>query len=175
MSIFGSLRKAGINYRIGELRITRPLVVEAGITLPVGIGNIYYLDITNGADTNNGLSPSKAFKTLAKAYAALTTLKNDVLAILYHGDAVALTAAFTWAKSSCHLVGVGGPQGGITKGVPISITSATATGLFVVSGDNNTFHNMHISVSIVEYIKDLVNPALGYGIVDSIELKYVAK
>jgi len=145
MSIFGSLRKAGINYRPGQLRITRPLVVEAGITLPVGIGTVYYLDPTNGADTNDGLSPSQAFATLAVAYAALTTLKNDALVILYHGDAVALTAAFTWAKSSCHLIGVGGPQGGITKGVPITMTSATATGLFVVSGDNNTFHNIHWS------------------------------
>ncbi|KKL66738.1 hypothetical protein LCGC14_2141990, partial [marine sediment metagenome] len=32
-----------------------------------------------------------------------------------------------------------------TKGVPITMTSATATGLFVVSGDNNTFHNIHWS------------------------------
>jgi len=58
---------------------------------------------------------------------------------------VALTAAFTFAKSSCHIIGVGGPQGGITKGAPITMTSATATGLFVVSGDNNTFHNIHWS------------------------------
>ncbi|KKK63699.1 hypothetical protein LCGC14_2991640, partial [marine sediment metagenome] len=116
MSIAGSLRKVGINLRVGHLQIERPLTIKAGITLPIGIGTIYYLDITNGSNNNNGLSPSKAFATLAKAYTALTTLKNDVLVILYHGDAVALTAAFTWAKSSCHLVGVGGPQGGITKG-----------------------------------------------------------
>lgn len=145
MSIFGSLRKAGINTRIGELRITKPLVIESGITLPVGIGTVFYLDVVNGSDDDNGLSPNKAFKTLAIAYAALTTLKNDVLVILYHGTAVALTAAFTWAKSSCHIIGVGGPQGGITKGAPITMTSATATGLFVVSGDNNTFHNIHWS------------------------------
>jgi len=143
MSVFGNLRKAGIDYQDGRLHFKKAIVSEAGL-LPTfaSRGNIFYLDPTNGADTNNGLSPQKAFATLAVAYAALTADQNDVLVILYHGDAVALTAAFTWAKSGCHVIGIGGPQGGITKGVPITMTSATATGLFVISADRCSFHNV---------------------------------
>lgn len=146
MSIYGSLRKVGIDYQNGNFHFKKPIIPESGLLVPnVSVGNVFYLDPTNGDDDNNGLSPEKAFATLATAYAALTADQNDVLYIFYHGDAVALTAAFTWAKDGCHIIGVGGPQGGVKKGVPITLTAATATGLFVISANRCSFHNIQWS------------------------------
>lgn len=46
----------------------------------------YYVDKTNGSDTNNGLSQTTAFKTLKKALAAYTSVQSGTVEILVIGQ-----------------------------------------------------------------------------------------
>lgn len=141
MSIFGDLQAAGIdvNGPGGRVRFNNPVQFFAGAVGNLGIGDVYYLDAANGADTNDGKTPTRAFLTLAAAYAALTTNKNDILMILDNGTDETYTSQLLWAKSHCHVIGVGGPQGGIVKGVNLIGGSAATTGHIRVTGNNNTF------------------------------------
>ena len=51
----------------------------------VKMGNIYYIDTTSGEDSNDGLSPEKAWKTLGKANSAKLDPGDSVL--LKRGEA----------------------------------------------------------------------------------------
>ena len=141
----GLLRKVGINLHQGNLEFSKPIIPEAGIAPFPGRGKVFFLDPTNGSDTNSGRSPRKAFKTLSVAYAALTADQNDLLAIIYHGDAVTLSAQFTWAKDGTHVIGIGGSKSPLYKGVPITMTDNTATGQFVITADRCTFTNLQFN------------------------------
>ena len=69
-------------------------------------GVAYFLDAANGDDSYDGKSVNRAFKTLPTAYAALTANQNDTLYYLQSSSSISLTAAFTWAKSYTHFIGV---------------------------------------------------------------------
>jgi hypothetical protein len=49
-------------------------------------GKKYYVDPVNGDDSNSGLSPSQAVKTLAAGQALVVDGHNDVLMILGNAD-----------------------------------------------------------------------------------------
>ena len=119
MSDFGRLLNAGIDVDGpgGLIQFNNQVLFNQGAIATVGRGNIFYLDAANGLDTNTGKTPTQAFLTLATAYAALTTNNNDVLFILDQGTDETYTTLLTWAKNHCHVVGVGGPKGGIDKGL----------------------------------------------------------
>ncbi|MEM4397106.1 MAG: hypothetical protein QW757_00610, partial [Candidatus Woesearchaeota archaeon] len=46
----------------------------------VGVGNKYYVDPVNGLDTNNGLSPQTAFKTLNYAFKKINS--GDIIYLM---------------------------------------------------------------------------------------------
>ena len=142
MSDFGRLLNAGIDVDGpgGLIQFNQQVLFNQGASSVIGRGNIYYLDAANGSDSNNGKTPTQAFLTLATAYAALTTNNNDILFILDQGTDETYTTAITWAKNHCHVVGIGGPQGGVEKGVQLIGNSVvTTTGHLTISGNNNTF------------------------------------
>jgi hypothetical protein len=105
-------------------------------------GKAFFLDCVNGNDSYDGSSPEKAFKTIAVAYAALTENKNEVLYVMGGATSIQVTAAFTWAKSYTHMVGVsaGGPYGRSRFG-------HTGTGhvvtLFTITANGCIFKNIH--------------------------------
>jgi hypothetical protein len=106
----------------------------------VGLGTKFYLDATNGNDSNDGLSTVTAFKTLPIAYAALTANKNDVLYIIGGASSLNLAVAFTWAKSYTHLIGLcaGGAYGRARIG-----HSANFTTMFTITANGCIFQNIH--------------------------------
>ena len=59
-------------FDLDPVQQTLSLKFPDGTNVPIVGGKpaIYYLDPTNGSDSNNGLSVSQAFKTLPVAYAA---------------------------------------------------------------------------------------------------------
>jgi hypothetical protein len=83
--------------------------------VPVGpLSVAYVVDPTNGLDTNSGLSPEAALKTLAAAEDKCVANHHDV--VLYiaassdtAGTAYDLEATLTWDKNQTHLVGIGAP------------------------------------------------------------------
>jgi len=70
-------------------------------------GDKYYLDPTNGSDSNSGRAKDDAFATLPTSYAALTASQHDVLFYISGTSSISLDEAFTWAKSYTHFIGIG--------------------------------------------------------------------
>lgn len=137
------------------------------------VGNLIYLDPTNGSDTaNNGKSQNTAVKTLGKAYSLATDNHHDVIVLVPGGTGTgtgtAETAALTWSKSLTHLLGnapgyVAGrarittSTNALSPFITISgngciwenvqIFHGTTTGLYnvKVTGDRNLFNNVHFA------------------------------
>lgn len=109
-------------------------------------GSVFYLDPVNGIDTNDGLSPAGAVRTLAQAYAMLTSGKNDTIYLIGDGSTSAtarVNAAFTWAKSATRLIGVssGVNISNRSRIAPTGSTTAFAN-FFTVSGSGCLFQNI---------------------------------
>ena len=144
MSIFGSLRKAGINHHNGALYIKHQLIPQDGLAQPMGKGNMFFVDAANGSDTNNGRSPSKAFATIAVGYAALTADQHDTLYLISTGTTFTITSTLTWAKSYTHLIGIGAPAPNSRARITISAT-ATAIAALAITGSGCVFANFKVS------------------------------
>jgi hypothetical protein len=71
-------------------------------------GTAFYVDGTNGLDTNDGLTPSAPFLTVTAALAACTSGANDYVFILDYPSTAPGTETFPIAltKSHVHLIGV---------------------------------------------------------------------
>ena len=78
------------------------------------IGQILYLDPANGYDASaQPNDQTLPYKTLSAAYTAANAGKNDVIALIPNGatsGTARVDAAFTWAKASTHLIGLGAPS-----------------------------------------------------------------
>jgi len=125
MSFIGMLRRYGIYPTESGIEIATA-ILGAG---PIPFGNVYYVDATNGADTNSGINRGAAFKTLSKAISAVTTNNNDVILINGNSGTVTETAMVTLSKNRVHIIGYNGVAGkmyGAAAKVEIS-TSATAS------------------------------------------------
>ncbi len=134
--------------------------VPVGMQFPTA-GKTYWLDPTNGSDDNNGLSVNAAFKTLPVAYAALTANQNDVLYYLAGSSSISLSAAFTWAKSYTHFIGVCAPTQtaqrarifqtstatGLSPLVTISASGCVWQNLYIFQGVNDNTSLINVSVT----------------------------
>ena len=125
-----------------------PYDIAGMIDLPY-VGNIYYVDPTNGSDTaNNGSEQNKALKTVAAAYAKCTAYQNDVVLIVPTGTTVRTTetAAIVWAKGMTHLIGNGAPtMFGKRSGMEFS--SAVVSPCFTVNAIGCIFKNLYVIVT----------------------------
>ena len=117
------------------------------ISANFGAGDEYFLDPTNGSDSNDGKTPATAFASLLVAYAALTADQNDVL---YHiGGATGATLdaeVLDWSKSYTHYIGLCAPTHAGQR-ARIYHEVATVTGLsplLTVSGNGCIFKNLYI-------------------------------
>jgi len=137
-----------------EYRVSTPGVTGGKLVIDNGgnvisngfYGNIFFVDYTNGQDTNDGRSPSAAFKTIAAAYAACVTNHNDMVVLLGQASHV-LTAMLNITKSRITFVGVGPARayGQVAK-ITMGVTTDTAD-VFMVknTGIRNSFHNIKFS------------------------------
>jgi hypothetical protein len=127
-------------FSVGELTVDTIIGGGLGIISP---GIKVYLDPVNGSDANDGFSEKKPVKTLAVAYAMLTTNKNDVLYIIGGASALALSSTFTWDKSYTHMIGITAEtlSGGRVRITQSDVTSTV--GEFIISGVGCRFVNIH--------------------------------
>lgn len=114
--------------------------LKGALDSSVQFGTKWYLDATNGSDSNDGLSYQTAFKTLPVAYAALTTNKNEILYLIGGASSINLAAAFTWAKDYTHMIGLS--AGGVYGRSRIGHNADFAT-LFTVDANGCVFENIH--------------------------------
>lgn len=129
------------NYPNGVSSFGVPLTGQIPMVLGVsGVGNIYFVDATNGSDGNNGKSPQKAFATAEVAYAAAAS-----------GDTIALSTSATHSialginhtKSRINWVGLdfGGRQ--VQQGAKIQLATASASAYVLKNtGVRNSFTNI---------------------------------
>jgi len=140
----GDLMKAGIASDGTNIDVMGNLSVLGVPIVGTVFGNAYFVDYRNGADTNNGLSRDKAFKTLSAAVDAATTNNNDVIFI--DGDSTVVeTSMLTISKNRLHIVGCNGLQGHYGAGAKVSSTvTAGATNIATVknTGVRNSFYGI---------------------------------
>ncbi len=75
-------------------------------------GTTFFCDPANGDDSNNGLAPDTAVKTLPVAFGLCTAGDNDTIVLIGDGSTAAtarLTATLVWNKNAVNLVGVAAP------------------------------------------------------------------
>jgi len=142
MSIKGLLAKiVGISSDGRNVSVSGSLTASGGVDEPIGQGNIYYLDPTNGSDSYLGKTPGTAFATLEHAYDQLTANQNDVLKYLSGASEATIAEGVTWAKSYTHLIGVCAP-------VPIAqrarvMVSANMNTMLTISASGCIFANQY--------------------------------
>lgn len=105
-------------------------------------GSKFYVDATNGKDSNSGLGPDEAVKTLSVAYALLTDNANDMLFLIGGASSLNIPTNFVWAKSYTHFLGL---ASSLRAGGRARLGHSTDfTPLFPVSGNGCQFANLHI-------------------------------
>jgi len=128
-----------------------------------GVGDVFFVASANSAYETwykkIGVDSSHLFATVALAYAAMTTGRNDT--ILMAPEGIAATAELDWTKNNCNLIGLGGPNVQGRKGPSGTFPTmyggsclySTTTGLVHVlhlTGARNRFYNMHFVNAVNE-------------------------
>ncbi|MES2367699.1 MAG: hypothetical protein V4563_17615 [Pseudomonadota bacterium] len=118
-------------------------VIGSGI--PASQGKYFFVDYTNGSDGNTGLSTTRPFKTVDKAYEEATSGNDDVIVLMGSATHV-LTEMLDVTKSRVHFVGMDGTFGrmyGQNAKLSIGVTTA-ATDIAAVqnTGIRNSFSNI---------------------------------
>ncbi len=112
-----------------------------------GIGDVFYA-VTSASAYHTWLVSQKVpgdhiFTTVAAAYAATTSARNDVVLKLPGIETV--TAELDWANTRTHLVGLGGPQQkGYESGTGLYSSTITVANVIHNTGVNNQFHNITV-------------------------------
>ena len=116
----------------------------------VVLGKTFYLDPTNGSDTNDG-SPSAPVATLAAGYALLRDGYNDALVYIPGATAIALSAGFEWKKNYAHFIGASAPVRLCPRcRIFLAAGTASQTYLFKVSGTGCDFSNILFFMGVAD-------------------------
>ena len=111
-------------------------------------GTIFYVDADNGDDdTNDGRSSTSAFKTIAAAYAQVTTNKHDVI-LLSAGGGHTLADELLLTKNRFHIVGTGHRDGaymGQRSRLSMGVTTGSAIAAIQITGVGITLNNLKIT------------------------------
>lgn len=114
--------------------------------LPVGPNsNVFYVDSTNGSDSNDGLRPEKPLATILAAYNKCTANQHDVVAVIAGAAGNNLSAALTWAKDYTHLVGLCAPTGVAQRARIFQLSTLTgASPLLNITASGCIFKDIYI-------------------------------
>ena len=103
--------------------------------IPIGIGNVYWVDSVNGNDVNVGTQPNLALATITRALVLCQNDHNDYIMVI---AAAAEAAIININKRRVHLIGVGNllPRPNQTN-APVTLAAGGATGVLQVSTSSN--------------------------------------
>lgn len=133
------------NYPRGVSSFGVPVLPSGGFT-----GKHFWVKPVSGSDARDGLSPDNAFKTLAKAKAAATANKNDVVFLVAEGNSASATTDYQstgldWNKDGVHLIGINAaPSIGQRSRIAQLSTVVTIENLFTVSANNCLIMNIEV-------------------------------
>jgi len=113
------------------------------------VGNIYYVDPTNGSDTaNSGKTQNDALKTVGTAYGKTTDNNHDVIVVVPgevgSGSGTSETSAITWSNDNTHLIGSSAPVM-ISNRARIITSTDSVDPCWTISGQGNVFANVQIA------------------------------
>jgi hypothetical protein len=122
-------------------------VMGAAPSIPVGSDSRYYfVDPTNGNDSNSGSSVTSPYKTLLKAYNQLRSGHWDGIFLIGYGSgtaSAALVATLTWSVNYAFLVGLCAPTLGQQRArVSNGASTSLMTPLVALTGSGNIFKNL---------------------------------
>lgn len=128
------------------------------------VGKVAYLNPAVGLDNSAVLNdPDLPYDTIAAAYAALTTGKNDVCYLVGDGGTTGtarLDLALAWAKSATHLIGLTAPslysQRARIAPTTTTVGAAGNKDYVTVSGSGNLFANLQIWAGFSTGIADTI-------------------
>jgi len=90
--------------------MTDTLIAPSGVELgrrPPGMGRVFFCDLFNGSDTNNGLSPDTPFSTIAYALTQCVARRGDYIYVI-DGWNEATPISVNIAR--VHIIGIGAPN-----------------------------------------------------------------
>ena len=111
-------------------------------------GKSYFVKPNTGREGNDGLSPDRSLKTLARAHTLATADQNDVVYLFAQSNTAASTtdyqsATLTWSKDLVHLVGIGAPVAVSQRARIAQLSTATAVSPLVnITADACVFSNL---------------------------------
>lgn len=117
----------------------------AGLVGQPYVGNVYYVDATNGSDSSSGKTWSDAFATLGKAEDVCTTYNYDVIVVAPNGNSITTEGSITWDKSYITVIGATAPVQ-LGQRARIGFGSAATSPCMTISGTGNRFINLKMSV-----------------------------
>lgn len=119
-------------------------VIQHQLGIPY-IGKVFYVDPTSGNDSNGGVRPTDAYKTVANAEDDMTTYNHDIVVVLPSGTSgTAETATITWDKHYCHLIGNTAPVM-ISQRSRVLTTTDSVDPCWTISGNGNIFKNVQLA------------------------------
>lgn len=131
--------------------------VGGGMTIPPLGGKpagskqaqVFWVDPANGSDGNTGLSPDKAFDTVAYAYSQTVDKRGDVIYLLNDGNTSGTSrenSTLTWSNDNTHLVGLCAPTmiSQRARISPATTQTTIVTPQLTVSGNGNIFANISL-------------------------------
>jgi hypothetical protein len=109
-----------------------------------GIGDVFYVDGTNGLDTNDGLTPSTPVLTITYALSLCTAGENDYIIVLgYPGDAGEAVWPIPVNVSKVHIIGTP------AQAAPSPFINATGNfGCFTISASNVEIAGLEFSCGV---------------------------
>jgi len=117
------------------------------LQMPIGSGDVFFVAASGSAYEDwyqrMGVDSDHLFTTVAAAYAATTTDRNDV--VVKEPGIETVTAELDWSNSRTHLFGLGGPQQkGYESGTGLYSSTITVANVIHNTGTNNQFHNITV-------------------------------
>lgn len=124
--------------------------------VPVGTpfmhtGRAFFVKPSTGSDGNDGKTPARALKTLAKALSLATANRGQCVYMIAESNTASATTDYQstvldWNKDGVHLVGVGSsPMIGQRSRISnLSTATAIVSGLLIVSANNCIVKNIEV-------------------------------
>ena len=118
----------------------------APVGLPIaigsaGVGRVFFVDPTNGADGNDGKSPTRPLATIARAYALANSNYNDTIVLSANASHAVDSGGLTVAKNRVNFISADFHGRVVQQGAKVQANSSTDTAAFVIknTGTRNTF------------------------------------
>ena len=121
----------------------------SGMVGLASVGTIFYVDPANGSDTaNNGKNIDNAYASATKALSSMTADRDDIVVIAGQNSTgrASEAAVLDWNKRRTHILGNGAPRKiNPRNGFQAGFTGETTTSCFTLSEKDCSFTNISIA------------------------------